>query len=180
LPINGAVVSAIQPVASFWPTERKRGLIMKTSQGFKVLTAVGLFVSLSASLSVATIAFAGKASAATPLSAVTCSHLKGSIITDTATLSGCSGTTGGSGSVSSFVPTGGDVTWSNGTTTDYTSTYANSGTKCPSTAFEVNIKGTVSSSTNTSIPVGAVVKMKVCDYASSGKSKSATGTVVKF
>jgi hypothetical protein len=143
LPINGAVVSAIQPVASFWPTERKRGLIMKTSQGFKVLTAVGLFVSLSASLSVATIAFAGKASAATPLSAVTCSHLKGSIITDTATLSGCSGTTGGSGSVSSFVPTGGDVTWSNGTTTDYTSTYANSGTKCPSTAFEVNIKGTV-------------------------------------
>jgi hypothetical protein len=149
---------------------------MKTFQGLKVLTAGGLFLSLA----VATIAFAGTASAATPLSAVTCSHLKGSIITDTATLSGCSAATGGSGSISSFVPTGANVTWSNGTTTGYTSTYTSSGTKCPSSAFEVNIKGTVSSSTNTSIPVGAVVKMKVCDYTTSGKSKSATGTVVNF
>jgi hypothetical protein len=149
---------------------------MKTFQGFKVLTAGGLFLSLS----VATLAFAGPASVATPSSAVTCNHLKGSIVTDTATLSGCSAATGGSGSISSFVPTGGNIAWSNGTTTDYTSTYTNSGTKCPSTAFEVNIKGTVSSSTNTSIPVGAVVKMKMCDYTSSGKSKSATGTVVKF
>jgi len=149
---------------------------MKTFQGFKVLTAGGLFLSLS----VATLASAGTASAATPLSAVTCSHLKGSIITDTATLSGCSAGTGESGSISSFVPTGGNVTWSNGTTTDYTSTYKNSGNKCPSTAFEVNIKGTVSSSTNSSIPVGAAVKMSVCDYTNSGKSKNATGSVVKF
>jgi hypothetical protein len=149
---------------------------MKTFQGFKVLTAGGLFLSLA----MATIAFAGTASAVAPSSAVTCSHLKGSIITDTATLSGCSAVTGGSGSISSFVPTGGNVTWSNGSTTGYTSTYASSGTKCPSGAFEVNIKGTVSSTTNTSIPVGAVVKMKVCDYTTSGKSKSATGTVVNF
>jgi hypothetical protein len=168
----------IAGAASYQPrySGEKGGLIMKTFQGFKVLTAGGLFLLLS----VASLASAGTASAATPLPAVICSHLKGSIITDTATLSGCSAAMGGSGSISSFVPTGGNITWSNGTTTDYTSTYENSGTKCPSTAFEVNIKGTVSSSTNNSIPDGAVVKMTVCDYPGSGRSKNATGTVVKF
>lgn len=148
---------------------------MKTFRGIKALTAGGLLLSLS----VATLAFAGTASALTPLSAVTCSHLLGSASTDTATLSGCSAATGGSGAISSFVPGGGNVTWSNGTTTGYTSTFTTGGTKCPSTAVEVKITGTVSSSTNTSIPVGAVVKMKVCSY-NSGKLKNAKGTLVKF
>ena len=149
---------------------------MHTFRGFKVLLAGGLLLSVS----LANLAFAGTASAVTPLSAVTCSHLVGSANTLTATLSGCTGATGGSGAISSFVPTGGDVTWSNGTTTDYTATATNGGTKCPSNATEFNIKGTVSSSTNTHIPVGAVVKMKVCSTASTGKLKNAPGTLVKF
>ena len=148
---------------------------MKTFRGIKVLTAGGLLLSLS----VATLAFAGTASALTPLSAVTCSHLVGSASTATATLSGCSAATGGSGAISSFEPIGGKVKWSNGTKTRYTSTFTNGGTACPSTTTEYNIKGTVSSSTNTSIPVGAVVKMKVCLH-SSGKIKNAKGTFVKF
>jgi hypothetical protein len=149
---------------------------MKTFRGFKVLTSVGLLLSVWG----ATLAFAGTASAATPLSAVTCTHLKGSSSTDTANLSGCSAATGGSGAIMSFVPAGGDITWSNGTTTDYTDTATNSGTLCPSSSAEFNIKGTVSSSTNTSIAVGAVVKMKVCANQTNGKLKNAAGTIVKF
>jgi hypothetical protein len=131
-------------------------------------------------VSLATLAFAGTASALTPLSAVTCTHLVGNGNTDTGTLSGCSSPMDGSGAISSFTPSGGDVAWSNGTATDYTATDTNGGTACPSTTTEFNIKGTVSSSSNSSIPVGAVVKMTVCGKASTGKLKNAAGTHVKF
>jgi hypothetical protein len=154
---------------------RKAASLMQTFRGFKVLAAGGMLLSLS----VTTLAFEGTASALTPLSVVTCSHLKGSSATLTAALSGCSAGTGGTGWISSFTPSAGDDTWTNGTKTDYTSTATNTGTKCPSTAYEFNITGTVSSSTNSSIPTGAVVKMTVCSF-SSGKLKNAAGTLVKF
>lgn len=150
---------------------------MQGFRRFKVLTAVGLCMTLS----LAALAFAGTASAVTPLSKVTCSKLLGS--DDTAALSGCSAAaTGGSGEISSFFAYGGDVTWSNGSTTDYTSTFTISGSKCPANPAvqEVNITGSVTSSTNASIPEGAVVKMTVCYNESSSKLKSAKGTVVKF
>jgi hypothetical protein len=146
---------------------------MQMFRGFKVLLAGGLV-----SVSVATLAFAGPASAATALSAVTCSHIVGSS-SGTATLSGCSAGTGGSGKVSGFLPTGGKVKWSNGTKTSYTDKYTGGGTKCPSGTTEFNMKGHVSSSTNKSIAKGAVVMLTVCFY-SSGAIKSASGTVVQF
>ncbi|MGO9344407.1 MAG: hypothetical protein ACLP6E_18120 [Acidimicrobiales bacterium] len=148
---------------------------MQTVRGIKVLTAGGLLLS-----AVATLALAGTASASTPASAVACTHLVGNASTLTANLSGCSAGTGRSGSITSFVPSGGDVTWSNGTTTDYTASYTNSGTLCPAGTEEFNIKGTVSSSTNSSIPVGAVVKMKICSNPTTGKLKNASGTTLKF
>ena len=152
-----------------------RGALRESLGPDNVLTAGGLLLSLS----VASLAFAGSASALTPLAPVTCTHLVGSASTDTATLTGCTGATGGSGAISSFIPTGGNVTWSNGTTTDYTDNPTTGGTACPSTTIQYNLVGSVTSSTNTSIPVGAVVKMKVCLH-SSGKIKNASGTLVKF
>ena len=155
---------------------RKAVFIVRTARGIKVLASGGLILAVSLS----TLAFAGTASAASPLSAVTCTHLVGSATSLTATLSGCSATTGGSGTISSFVPTGGNVAWSDGTSTDYTATDTTGGTACPSTTTQFNIKGSVSSSTNKSIPVGAVVKMTVCANPSTGKLKNAKGTRVKF
>jgi hypothetical protein len=53
--------------------------------------------------------------------AVDCTHLVGSVAFDHATLRGCSlGATGGTGTIVNFTAGGGDVTWANGTTTDYT------------------------------------------------------------
>ena len=150
--------------------------MMQTFRGIKVLTAGGLLVSFS----VATLAFAGTASAVTPLSTVTCSHLAGSAISSTATLTDCSAHTGGSGTISRFGYTNSKVTWSNGTKTRYKVTsHTTGGTKCPSNTTEINVKGTVSSSTNTAIPVGAVVKMTLCLH-NSGTVKNASGTVVQF
>jgi hypothetical protein len=150
---------------------------MQAFRGFKVLPALVLPMTLS----LAGLAFVGTASAVTPLSAVVCSHLLG--FGDSAALSGCSSAaTGGFGEISTFFADGGDVTWGNGSTTDYTSTFTVSGTKCPAnlSVEEDNIKGTVTSSTNASIPQGAAVKMTVCFNGSSTKLVNARGTVVKF
>jgi hypothetical protein len=149
---------------------------MKLFGGFKALTALGLLMTLSLGI----LGFAGTASAISPLSAVTCSHLLGSSNEESASLSGCSAVTGGSGTIASFTAVAGNITWTNGSTTDYTSTYTTGGAKCPGTVVQVNVKGTVTSSTNASIPEGALVKMTVCYNESSGKLKSAHGTVVKF
>jgi hypothetical protein len=156
---------------------RKAARSMQAFRRFRILTAVGLPITLS----LAALAFDGTASAVTPLSAVTCSHLLG--FGDTAALSGCSAAaTGGFGEITSFFAYEGDVTWGDGSTTDYISTFTISGTKCSTnlSVEEVNIKGTVTSSTNASIPEGAAVKMTVCYNGSSTKLKNAHGTVVKF
>jgi hypothetical protein len=149
---------------------------MKTLRGFKVIAVGGLF--LTASLG--TLAVGGTASAVTPSSAVTCSYLKGNSGTDTATLKGCSAGTGGSGAITAFTPGGGDISWSDGTTTDYSSIANQGGTDCPSNAFELVIIGHVSSSTNGSVRVSSAIKMMVCVSETTSKLKNARGTVVKF
>lgn len=89
-------------------------------------------------------------------------------LTDSGSLFGCEPTaTDGSGQLSSFVPTGGHVTWKNGTTTDYTTTLttgeeSDGAFPWPTGTLEFALKGSVTASTNASIPIGAPVKMEVC------------------
>jgi hypothetical protein len=131
---------------------------------------------------VATISFAGTASAVeSSTTGVVCTHLHGSSSTDTANLKGCTvAATGGTGAIVNFVPNGGNVTWANGTTTDYTATATNPATGCPAGSVLFKILGTVTSSTNASTPVGQAVKMKVCANQSTGALTNETGTTVKF
>ena len=126
----------------------------------------------------------GSASAATDSAAqvtVACTHVSGDPETLVGSLSGCTmGATGGKGKLSDFRPSGGKVAWANGTKTTYTSTITESGTLCPSTSLdEFNVKGSVKSSTNAAIPVGAKVKMTLC-VASATKMANAPGTRATF
>jgi len=106
---------------------------------------------------------AGAATGATALAPVHCKRLTGNSTTLTGFLGGCTfAATGGHGKLSNFLPQGATVTWANGTTTTWTSTDTISGTLCPAGSAEFNIKGSVTASTNTSVPVGAPVKMTAC------------------
>jgi hypothetical protein len=110
--------------------------------------------------------------------AVSCTHLVGSVALDHATLRGCSvAATGGTGTIVNFTAGGGDVTWANGTTTDYTDA-STTGTGCAAPSSELIFHGAVNSSTNPSTPVGQTVKMKVC--VTFGQVKNLKGTTVKF
>lgn len=154
--------------------------LMKTRR----IIGVAVAVSTLAVPAVAVLGIAGQASAASPDHAtVKCRTLAGNAGTGTATISNCTASTsGGSGSLSSFVPAGGDVAWANGTTTDYTSTVQPQNTTfpCPSGTSQFNLKGSVTSSTNASVPVGATVKMVVCFNMSNEDLTNAPGSKIKF
>ena len=72
------------------------------------------------------------------------------------------------------------MTWANSTTTDYTATATHQGKKCPKLSSEYKIVGSVTSSTNASIPNGAAVKMSVCFDQMNDQARIVTGTTVKF
>jgi hypothetical protein len=130
----------------------------------------------------ATVAFGGTASAASfPGAAVTCTRIVGQTQLKTATLTGCTAaSTGGRGAVANYALNGGDVTWTNGTTTNYTATATRQGTDCPSVSEEFKIAGSVTSSTNPSIAVGSAVKMKVCFDPGNDEARTSKGTTIKF
>lgn len=137
-----------------------------------------LGVAILVAAPLATMAFNGSASAST---LVVCHKLVGTAANSTATVSGCpAGSTGGTGAISNFAPTGGNVTWANGTTTNFTASYTVLPTGCPSGSALFVITGSVSSSTNSATPVGQTVKMKICDNETSGVLKNKKGTTVKF
>ena len=143
------------------------------------LVLVGGAVLAAAPLSM--VASAGTASAASPQVAVVCTHLHGTATNDTAKVKGCTASsTGGTGAIINFMPTGGDVTWANGTTTDYSATATNPATGCPSGSLAFKIVGSVTASTNASTPVGQAVKMKICANQTTGALVNETGTTVKF
>ena len=131
---------------------------------------------------IAAVALEGSISAASsPNVAVTCAKLEGTTQLQTATLSECTaGATGGGGEIANFTLTGGDVTWTNSTTTNYTATATHQGKKCPKISSEYKIVGSVTSSTNGSIPNGAPVKMSVCFDQMNDQARIVTGTLVKF
>lgn len=126
------------------------------------------------------LAGASAASAASS-SPVVCTHLQGSAITDTGKLKGCpDASTGGKGAIVKFKATGGKVTWANGSTTDYKTTAKNPAKGCPSGSETFKLNGTVTSSTNTSMPVGDVVKMTICLDLTNGDLTNAVGTTINF
>jgi hypothetical protein len=115
----------------------------------------------------ATLAISGTASAV-PFSGggVVCNQLAGSLQPgiEFADLSGCTpGSSGGSGQIANFTLSGGNVTWSNGTTTNFSDTAKQKGRGChQAVAKEYVLKGSVTSSTNSSTPVGQAVKIQLC------------------
>jgi hypothetical protein len=130
---------------------------------------------------VATISLAGTASALTfPTGGVVCTVLHGNGNFLLARVKGCTASaTGGHGAIVNFMPSGGNVTWANGTTTNFTSTSTNPSSGCPSGDDIFKITGTVTSGTNPSTPVGQAVKMKIC-VSSTLVLTNAPGTKVKF
>ncbi len=139
----------------------------------------GTAVVVAAPLS--TVVFAGTASAVSPQIAVVCTHLEGTATNETAKITGCSAaSTGGKGAVTDFLPGGGDVTWANGSTTDYTSTATMPTLGCPAGSSLFEIVGSVTATTNASTPVGQVVKMNICYNQTTGALTNETGTTVKF
>jgi hypothetical protein len=150
----------------------------------RILTAGRLLAGAAVMLvaaPVATISFAGTASALTfPTGGVVCTHLHGNGNTLTAHVTGCTASsTGGHGAIVNFTPSGGNVTWANGSTTNYTSTATNPTSGCPSGDGIYKITGTVTSGTNPSTPAGQAVKMKIC-VTSTLVLTNAPGTIVKF
>jgi hypothetical protein len=127
----------------------------------------------------ATMAFAGAAPAVSfGRATVVCTHLRGNALT--ARLKGCTAApTGGTGTITFNGTSGGDVSWANGTRTRYTSSYTSLSEGCPEPYIASKIVGSVTSSTNGSIPVGAQVKMTICsDF--DGLLMSEKGTLIKF
>jgi hypothetical protein len=127
---------------------------------------------------VATLAFEGTASAVHfPGAAVTCAQLEGTTQPgiETASLSHCTaGVTGGSGQISNFTLGGGNVTWANGTTTDYSDTATQKGKGChASVSKEYVLVGSVTSSTNSSTPPGQQVKIQLCFFPSTDQARAA-------
>jgi hypothetical protein len=116
-------------------------------------------------MTVAGIAFAGPASAGPyPL---TCTKLVASPTALTGTVSGCTvAVSGGSGKLSHFLPSGGQIAWKNGTSTTYKSTASGESdtdhTPCPAGSSEVEVRGSVTASTNSHLPKGDPVTFEVC------------------
>jgi hypothetical protein len=130
---------------------------------------------------VATTSFVETASAVSfSVGGVVCTTLHGNGSRDTANLKGCTAApTGGTGGIINFMPSGGNVIWANGTTTNYTATYTNPTTGCPAGDGIYKITGTVTSGTNPATPIGQLVKMKIC-VSSTLVLTNAPGTNVKF
>jgi hypothetical protein len=134
---------------------------------FRSRTGRALLVpALLVPLAAATLAFAGAASASSPKLSypVKCHALTGTVGA-TGTISGCNGTTGGSGTFPAVPSSSATVTWANGKTTTASFNYSqvsSSTQTCPSSDSEYKITGTVSADTTGSIPVGSGLKGYVC------------------
>jgi hypothetical protein len=118
-------------------------------------------VAVAGSAAIATVPFAGPASAATL--SIKCSSLKGNIGT-TVTASKCSGNTGKASKAikATLLASGGKITWVNGKTTTVKLTVKAGGTACPAGSSEYVATGTVTADTTGSATVGGKVKGSAC------------------
>jgi hypothetical protein len=152
---------------------------MTISHFSRPLVTVGLLLGMAPFAVLAAAAPASAATGSAPTVVVACKHLTANAKTDVGKVTGCpSAATGGSGKLSKFLPRGGHISWANATTTTYKDKFTNGGTLCPSGSTEYNLKGSVTASTNTAIPVGAPVKMTVC--LAGTKLTNAANTPVRF
>jgi hypothetical protein len=141
----------------------QEGGAMRIFSGRRVLAVAAVLTAAP----MATLAIGGTASAVRfSGGSVTCNQLAGSLQPGIGfgDLSGCTaGITGGSGQIANFTFSGGNVTWGNGTTTNFTGTSKQKGIGChQSVAKEYVLKGSVTSGTNSSTPVGQAVKIQFC------------------
>jgi len=145
----------------------------------RVIRTGGLLV---ASVALATVAvggvMAGPAFAKKP--SFTCSTLNGSLDTDTATLSGCGGNTGGSGTFqpTAFETGSGTVSWTNGASTSFSISFKQLKKEkgCPSSAYsEYSAKGKTTADTTGSAPAGSKVKGYACVDISTGSLVNPAG-----
>jgi hypothetical protein len=101
------------------------------------------------------------------------------------TLSGCSGNTGGSGS---FVPLSSiGINWANGKTTGAQVTGTISADSdfdphgiCPAGTEEEEVKGTVTSDTTGSAPVGGLAFFELCVSTTTNNTSNEPGSAAKF
>lgn len=93
--------------------------------------------------------------------AVTCKKLSVPP-TNVATFSKCSTAVGGSGTARNWDTLEGNITWADGTFTDYTDTNTVGKRVCPKKMGQQNINGSVTASSNAAIPVGSSVSMIIC------------------
>jgi len=110
----------------------------------------------------------------------TCSALDGNIDTNSATLSGCGGNTGGSGTFppSAFASGAGTITWANGTTTSMSITFKalKKAKGCPSSAYsEYQAKGKTTADTTGTATAGSKVKGRACVDLTTGSLVSPAG-----
>ncbi len=152
---------------------------MRIFSGSRVLACAAVL----AGAPLATLAVEGTASAVHfPGAAVSCTKLEGTTQSgiESASLSHCTAApTGGSGQIANFTLNGGEVTWANGTTTNYSDTATQKGKTChQAVAKEYVLKGSVTSSTNSSTPVGQAVKIQLCfEQSNSHVSAQAPKTI---
>jgi hypothetical protein len=131
-------------------------------------------------------AFSNPAGAGTTLK-IKCTSLTGTIAGSSWSLSGCSGNTGGTGT---FPPTNFNITitWANGKSTSFQYS-AISGVDsdpdphgtCPALRNEIEVKGTVTSDSTGSAPVGGLAYFELCEKMNPGtKVLFEPGSAAKF
>jgi hypothetical protein len=129
------------------------------------------------------VAFGGPASAVTKIK---CTTLSGTGVS--ATLSHCTGNTGGGSGLLlfPFEPGPGTITWLNGKSTSGTITVGSTehdtdlrGT-CPAGTTEFESTGTVTADTTGSAPVGGIIKGEACYNATTGAVSVEPGSTYVF
>jgi hypothetical protein len=139
---------------------------------------IGL-AAITASACLGGVAWTATSAQATTLS-VKCTSLSGTYMAPSSTLSGCTGNTGGSGTVTAPSTGVALITWANGKTTTTSGTNCNvstsgencdhgdkilpetAATQCPAGTVEGELFGKVTADTTGSVTVGAKAKTEVC------------------
>ena len=132
--------------------------------------------SVAAATTLGTIGFAGQALAGGH--EIKCASFTGSVSSNTVTLAGCNGNTGGGGTlmVSTLASGSGPINWANGDVTNVSVTFSQLPAEhgCPSKSdSEFTVSGvTTSDNTGSAAPPKSKVKGKACLGGSSGDNNT--------
>jgi hypothetical protein len=144
-----------------------------------------LWLLSAAAVMLAATSFSGSASAVTTLK-IKCTTLTGTVgMGGNLNFSGCSGNTGGSGSAAALLPQVG-INWANGKSTVANMTNNGSETDldphgtCPTGTTEEEVKGTVTSDSTGSAPVGGLAFFELCVSTTTNNTFNEPGSAAKF